>query len=150
MFRTLLKIFAPALSIFVGACAFFSPDRDALKNLPPPDALLAAHETDARKIVSFDESKWRAWLADFSARNFSPAIATYAPGEAIFYGNGFSINFHEKQIVLNFAGEQFVCTRVPADSDFLKNFEKSSVFPSLRNLPKNRENYTIQRNERKN
>ncbi|MBR6797372.1 MAG: hypothetical protein IKM45_01615 [Opitutales bacterium] len=124
MLKTVLRIFVLLPAFLLGACAIFSPDRAALKNLPAPDTLCVAREN--RKVISPDEGKWQAWLADFSERNFSPSIATYAPGEAMFYGNGFSINFHEKSIVLNFDGEQYVCERVPADTEFLNFAEKQS------------------------
>lgn len=115
--------------LFLGACAFFSPDRAALKNLPSPGTFCFAREN--RQVVSFDTKKWRAWLADFSARDFSRTIASYAPGEAMFYGNGFSINFLKDGIILNFDGKQYACERVPADSKFLENLKKSSVSSPL-------------------
>lgn len=109
---------------FPGACVFFSPNRTALKNLPVPDTFCTAREN--REVVSFDERKWRTWLADFSERDFSPSIVSYAPGEAIFYGNGFSVNFLENGIVLNFGGSQHLCERVPADTEFLNFAEKQT------------------------
>lgn len=124
MLKTVLRIFVLLPAFLLGACAIFSPDRAALKSLPVPDTFYVTREN--REVISLDKSKWQAWLADFSARDFSPSIATYAPGEAMFYGNGFSINFHEKSIVLNFDGKQYVCNRVPADSEFLNFAEKQS------------------------
>ena len=120
--KKITAIFATAL--FAVGCTFFSPDRDTLKKLPVPDSFCS--EQQERNLVSVDAERWQKWLDDFSGRNFSQSVVSYAPGNAVIYGNGYSINFHEKLLILNFGGTQFTCERVPADLEFLIFLENQS------------------------
>ncbi|MGN0834621.1 MAG: hypothetical protein ACI4QA_02170 [Candidatus Spyradosoma sp.] len=41
------------------------------------------------------------------------------------------MNFHEKRVILNFSGAQFVRDRLPEDAELLKSLEKSSPETNL-------------------
>ena len=114
---------------FAVGCSGFFPDRDAIKMFPPPDSVY--FDQDSRRVcVSPDPVLWREWVADFSERSFSPSVVTYVPGISV-YGAGYSMNFHEKRVILDFSGAQFVCDRLPEDTELLKSLEKSSPETNL-------------------
>lgn len=99
--------------------------REKLKNLPKPDT---CHTVSEKRYIGVTETAWKKWLADFSARSFTPSAATFAPGLEL-HGDGYSINFHEKSVILNVNGVQQICERTTNDEAFLKGLY---IAPKLR------------------
>lgn len=106
---------APASTASTSAIA--TPDKARLKNLSRPETLCTTKE---KRYVAIPRKAWEQWLTHFSGRSFSPSFVSFAPVTEL-RGEGYSINFHEKQLIINVDGSQFTCERTPEDEALLKS-----------------------------